>query len=64
MLEQAGYVYNLPKKGVYVAEINAAASRNGRILSVLRTLKDSGCAREEILQAVEQLYKEEDHAEN
>ncbi|MBR3357225.1 MAG: GntR family transcriptional regulator [Solobacterium sp.] len=64
MLEQAGCVYNLPKKGVYVAEVSAAASRNERIRSVLGTLKDSGCTKEEILQAVEQLYKEEDHAQN
>lgn len=62
MLEQAGYVYNLPKKGVYVAEIDTASTHRAQIMHVLETLKESGCTKEEILRAVEALYEEEENA--
>ena len=34
-LETAGYVYNLPKKGVYVAEIDIPSSHQAQIISVI-----------------------------
>ena len=64
-LEMRGYVNNLPKKGVYVADVNLKVTREMQILSVLRPLRDSGIAYEELMQAVNHLYEEEsEHAEN
>jgi len=63
-LEKNGYVYNLPKKGVYVAEIRSAGSRSAKIQAVLKPLKEGGATREEMLKAVEDLYKEKNHAED
>ncbi|HCK87592.1 MAG TPA: GntR family transcriptional regulator [Erysipelotrichaceae bacterium] len=63
-LEENGYVYNLPKKGVYVAEISSGTEKKKTILHVLRPLKESGITKEEMLEAVSDLYQEEEHAEN
>lgn len=63
-LEKNGYVYNLPKKGVYVAEIKSKISRTAQIQTVLKPLKDSGVTRKEMLEAVEDLYKEKNDADN
>ncbi|MBQ7994149.1 MAG: GntR family transcriptional regulator [Solobacterium sp.] len=57
-LERKGVVYNLPKKGVYVAEIEANASKEIRILSVLRPLKAAGITKNELIHSVEKLYAE------
>ena len=62
LLEQSGYVYNLPKKGVYVAQINTETSRQNQILSVLKPLKENGYTKEEILRAADMLYEEVDNA--
>ena len=61
-LEQSGWLYNLPKKGVYVAEINVENSKRQQIESVLKPLRDSGITKTDILEAVERLYTEENHA--
>lgn len=58
-LEKNGYVYNLPKKGVYVAEIDVNTSQQESIKSVLKTLKDNGISEKELIEAVHSLYKEE-----
>ena len=57
-LEKAGAVYNLPKKGVYVAEIDIQSSRQQQIRSVLQPLKDSGITKEEIILAAEKIFEE------
>ena len=62
MLEQSGVVYNLPKKGVYVAQIDTKASRHSQILTVLRPLKDSGFTKAEILAAADELFEEGNNA--
>ena len=62
-LEKNGYVYNLPKKGVYVADVMPNARREEMILKVLQPLKDSGVSKEELMQALNELYGGED-AEN
>lgn len=59
-VEKAGYVYNVPKKGVYVAEIDMQASKEQQLHNVLRPLKDSGITKEELLSAIEKLYQEDD----
>ena len=58
-LEKNGYVYNLPKKGVYVAEVDTSNSKGEKIRNVLEPLKRSGVTKEEMLEAVEELYKED-----
>ena len=63
-LEKNGYVYNLPKKGVYISEIDIQNTKTEKILAVLRPLKDSGIAKEEILHAADLLFGEDEHAEN
>ena len=58
-LEIKGYVYNVPKKGVYVAAVQQPDAKEQQILSVLRPLRESGITREELIQAVDHLYREE-----
>lgn len=57
-LEKRGYVYNLPKKGVYIAEINMNSSREQTILAALKPLKESGITKEEIVSAADILFGE------
>jgi len=54
-LERRGYVYNLPKKGVYVSD----RSHDGSILEVLKPLKESGVSQDEIFTLINQLYGKE-----
>ncbi|MBP3239124.1 MAG: GntR family transcriptional regulator [Oribacterium sp.] len=61
-LEQKGYVYNLPKKGVYVADISMENSKILQITSLLKPLKDNGITKEEILKALNKVYGEENNA--
>ena len=61
-LESLGFVHNLPKKGVYVAELkpeDESAAREKKILLALAPLKESGVSAEEIRQALDRLYREE-----
>ena len=57
-LEIAGVVYNLPKKGVYVADIDVSASKEAQILSVLKPLKAAGITKNELIHTVDKLYAE------
>ncbi len=57
-LEKTGYVYNVPKKGVYVAEIDISSSKESQLLTVLKPLKENGTTKQELLDAIETLYKE------
>ncbi len=61
-LEQKGYVYNLPKKGVYVAEINIESSKLLQIKSLLKPLKDNGITKDEIIMALDEIYREDNNA--
>lgn len=58
-LERQGYVYNLPKKGVYVSD----RSHEGSILEVLKPLKESGVKQDEIFTLINQLYGKEASAD-
>ena len=59
MLEQNGYVYNIPKKGVYVAHVDKAhLGHSEQILSALKPLAESGISREEIETCLDTLYCE------
>lgn len=57
-LEKNGYVYNIPKKGVYVSDIDLKQSHSNQIVKVLQPLKDSGIQKQELMDASEILYKE------
>ncbi len=60
MLEEKGYVYNLPKKGVYVAEkISKDTGKDEMIRSVLKPLKDNGTTKDEIMHVLDELYPED-----
>ena len=58
-LEKAGFVYNIPKKGVYVAEISTTTPKHDNALNLLQSLKDSDISKEEMLEMVNALFKEE-----
>lgn len=62
-LEKNGYVYNIPKKGVYVADISTDSSQKAMILTVLKPLKENGVTKKELIETVNELYGGED-AEN
>lgn len=61
-LEKNGYVYNLPKKGSYVAEFDTSLTRKKEVHTLLKSLKEIGVSKEQMLMAVEELYKEDDDA--
>ncbi len=63
-LEKNGYVYNLAKKGVYVADVNTRSVHTRQLESLIRTCRENGVTKEEVLQAVEHVYEEEEDAEN
>ena len=58
-LEKNGYVYNLPKKGVYIKEIDQAESKREQIQAIIKPLKESGFTKEEIKDALDNLFKED-----
>ena len=59
-LEKNGYVYNLPKKGVYVAEITGAG-HSELVRSVIRQLKEKKKKKKELLSGIREVYREDDH---
>lgn len=63
-LEKTGMVYNIPKKGVYVAAVDASAPRRSKLESVITALKNDGYEKEEILSAAERIFGEVKHAED
>ena len=60
-LEAEGYVYNLPKKGVYVAERNREKEPDP-VRDVIVHLKDEGVSKSELLRVIEEVFKEDSHA--
>ncbi len=64
-LEKNGYVYNLPKKGVYVAEPKNETTRHDLAWNTVVQLKDQGVSKERLLEVIHELYgEEEEHAED
>lgn len=61
-LEKNGYVFNMPKKGVYVAEGAAGQNKEEMITNTLRELKEQGVSKKQLLDAIKELYKEDRHA--
>ena len=60
-LEKEGYVHNIPKKGTYIA-MSRENSRTNQIQAALESLKNSGIGKEEVIAAVEELWKEDTDA--
>ena len=60
-LEKQGAVYNIPKKGVYVADC-VPRKANEPLKDTLRKFRDQGISREEMLQALEAVYGEEEES--
>lgn len=58
-LEKNSYVHNIPKKGVYVSEVNIQDQQQNQILHLLKPLKESGIQKKDLLDAIEILYQEE-----
>ena len=54
-------VYNLPKKGVYVAERNREKEPDP-VWDVIVHLKDEGVSKSELLRVIEEVFKEDSHA--
>ena len=61
-LEKNGYVFNMPKKGVYVAEGAAGQNRETMIEHALRELKEQGVTKKQLLDVIDALYEEDKHA--
>ena len=51
-------VNNLPKKGVYVAEINLDNSRKEKLYHLLTPVKEAGYTKQEIAEGLEKLFEE------
>ncbi len=58
-LEKSGYVHNIPKKGVYVSEVNVQDEKQSQILHLLKSLKESGITKQELIDVINTLYEEE-----
>lgn len=57
-LEAAGYVYNLPKKGVYIAEIDSVSSKEAKLIAAIRPLISAGYTKKELSDVIERLFSE------
>ena len=63
-LEKQGYIYTVNKKGVFVSkDIETRKQENKRdVVVMMTTLKNEGFSKEDIIEVLNQIYKEEDHA--
>ena len=59
-LESSGIVYNVPKKGVYVAEAQNDASRMELLKKQLESLMEQGYTEEEVLAAIAEIRQRKD----
>lgn len=62
-LEENGIVVNIPKKGVYVADVDAAQSRRNEVVAVITAFRESGVTKEEIMEVTEMVFREEEDAQ-
>ena len=60
-LEQNGIVHNIPKKGVYVAK-QKTEKKDAGVMELIRHLKDTGMTKEELLNVIDAVYREESDA--
>lgn len=55
-LEENGYVYNVPKKGVYVAEIKGETEDKSELIQTMEKFRDDGVTLQQMLSAIERVY--------
>lgn len=60
-LESRGIVCNVPKKGVYVAEIRHLPPAQEKVNEAVNKMKSAGISRESLLEAVKTVYGGEEH---
>ena len=58
-LEKEGWVYNIPKKGVYVQGRPKGAKPSDPVKEALQKWKDQGLSKEALLERIEEVYEEE-----
>ena len=63
-LEQDGYVHNVPKKGVYVADVTTKTQMDERIMIVMKQWRDEGITKDTVLACADAAYEEKNDAEN
>lgn len=61
-LEKNGYIYTVPKKGVFVSEdLNVQKDRNRNdAIHMLKTLKNEGFSKDDLNEILEEVYSEEE----
>ena len=55
-LEEEGYIYTVPKKGVYVAQRNKTVEIESVAEEKLAELKDGGLTKQQILKIIDKIY--------
>lgn len=63
-LEKTGYLHNIPKKGVYVAEVDLSAQKEKQMMEVLSALKEAGIQKDELIRVLDCLYEEDGDVED
>lgn len=59
-LEEHGYIYTVPKKGVYVSAVDGAHKAEHIAKEKLTELKAAGLPREKLIKLINEIYEESD----
>lgn len=59
ILEEEGFIFSLPKKGVYIADVTQSDDPKRFIVDKIREIKDAGAQLCDVLRAVSDVYGEE-----
>ena len=60
LLEEEGYVRSIPKKGIYVLSRESKYEKDEEGLVLLRTLRDRGISKKQLLKMIEEVYTDHD----
>ena len=60
LLEEEGYVRSIPKKGIYVLSRESNVEKDEEGILLLRTLRDRGIPKEQLLKMIEEVYTDHD----
>ncbi|MDY6283151.1 MAG: GntR family transcriptional regulator [Erysipelotrichaceae bacterium] len=63
-LEQDGYVNNVPKKGVYVAEVKQKQMIDERVMAAMKQWRNEGITKDTVLACAAAAYGEKKDADN
>lgn len=64
VLENEGYVYSMPKKGVFVAPRDRKAERENTAREQLQQIKKAGISKGTLLSLVDEIYGDDDDTDN